>query len=380
MTVSEPVALEIVGALSGLIRTARCVLPPAARAARSDRASPSPSSSACTTSRADPATSRARSASRRPPCHGRSPPSSPWATSSASPTRPTRGRCSCRSRRRRPVPRRAGSRARASRRRRPRRVGRRQGARGPPGPDRARHRPQPHRLGHAHGRHTRTEPLDHRVRRQRRRRHHLEPEPEPEGVRMTVTTERPTRPACRLAYRLDRRHHGPRGAQQSHGAAQAPQGPPPRGCRRPRRQRSRRDEPRRDPARHDRPARGAVHRDALVDHRRDRAAHDHRRPPGHAEPVHLDHHGLAPRDDGDHSHLGQARRPVQQEGARPERDGRVRGRFGRRGYGPRRPVPHRLPRRPGHRHGRPDRPRRGHHGRDRRPPRTRSATRATWAR
>ena len=43
------------------------------------------------------------------------------------------------------------------------------------GPDRARHRPQPHRLGHAHGRRTALNPLpslEHRVRRQRRRRHH----------------------------------------------------------------------------------------------------------------------------------------------------------------------------------------------------------------
>ena len=48
------------------------------------------------------------------------------------------------------------------------------------------------------------EPPDHRVRRQRRRRHHHEPEPE--GVRMTVTTERPTdsaleEPSSRTALR-----------------------------------------------------------------------------------------------------------------------------------------------------------------------------------
>ena len=53
------------------------------------------------------------------------------------------------------------------------------------------------------------------------------------------------------------------------------------------------------------------------------------------------------------------------------RDGRLRGGLGRRGSGPRRPVPHRLPRRPGDRYGRAHRPRRGHHGRDRRAPGTR---------
>ena len=74
------------------------LLPPAPRAARVRPGSPSPSSSACTTSPAARATSRARSASRRRPSPGRSPPSSPSATSSASPTRPTRGRRSCHSR------------------------------------------------------------------------------------------------------------------------------------------------------------------------------------------------------------------------------------------------------------------------------------------
>ena len=93
------------------------------------------------------------------------------------------------------------------------------------------------------------------------------------------------------------------------------------------------------------------------------------RPARQPDRLHLGRRGHAARDDRQHPDLGQARRPVQQEAARPVRARDLHGRVADRGARPEHAGADRRPRRAGARRRRPHRPGPGRHRVDGQPAR-----------